>query len=225
MQNWLAPLSPIYVQISAYFPDMWLARALSWGTIAIELSTAVMLLRPRLWHYAIWIAILFHSASVFFVGLTFGVFLSALLAAYPVFATWYGAGEVVVEYQPKKRSHGLLKRISDALDADGLFTWRTGDGLRLLAGGETWRGFAAFRRWVLLTPAFYVAFVALVASPKSVGKLVLQFAPALVDAHWKLSKFGLVLLAVFLAPLPMWNSSRSARATPNREQRVTASAS
>ena len=227
MQNWLAPLSPIYNWMSAHFPDMWLARALSWGTIAIELSTAVMLLRPRLWHSAIWIAIGFHAASVFFVGLTFGVFLSALLAAYPVFATWYGAGEVVLEYQPNKRSHGLLRRVSDALDVDGLFTWRTGagDGLRLLAGQETWRGFAAFRRWVLLTPAIYVAFVALVASPKSLGKLILHVAPVLHDAHWKLSKLGLVLLAVFLAPLPMWRSSRRAQATAKREPRVTAPAS
>jgi hypothetical protein len=214
MQNWLPQYSPSYLQLSQQLPDLWLASFFCWSTILIEFAAAFMLLRRNLWRYTVPLVIVFHATSVFFVGNTFGVFLSALLAAYPVFATWYESGEVEVEHNPGKRTHALLKRLSDLLDRDRLFVWKSGERLRVGAGDECWIGFAAFRRWVLLMPALYMLFVGLIASPKTVAKLEQYFTPEMVPLHWKLAKSGLILLALFLLPLPGWNPTRRAQCAP-----------
>jgi hypothetical protein len=172
----------------ASVPARWWAVGLCWSTITVELSLATMFLIRPLYLLGVWLAILFHSASMVVFKTDFGMFILGLAASYVVFVDW--PARIDVSYDARRPSHARLRRFITLLDADGSTRWTERPGA-LSADDGRWRyeGFAAAKRLLLHLPVLYVVMVVLMCVVKQMAKpallafAVLFFSP-LTDGRW-----------------------------------------
>jgi hypothetical protein len=121
MDNFLgnARGNPFYLALVDVLPRMWVARSLSWGTIAVELAIGLGFLFGRTRAAAVWLAVLFHfGLYAFLLGETFGHFLENLLLAFIVVLDW---PQTPVCLSPRRDSFGMARRIVALLDWDRVF--------------------------------------------------------------------------------------------------------
>jgi len=75
-EHWMIGIeqSPFYTQLSSLLPAMVFSKAMSWSTIAIELTLPLLFLFMRTQMAGVWLAIGFHLGSAIFAQSDFGIF-------------------------------------------------------------------------------------------------------------------------------------------------------
>ncbi|MDQ6707576.1 MAG: HTTM domain-containing protein [Acidobacteriota bacterium] len=171
-ENWAVNRlqQPWYIALDSMLPHMWLARFMCWSTIVTELATVPCLLVPRLYYWAILGNILFQSSLLLFTGTTFTLFFYSTTAASLAFVTWPNS-PIAVVYDPANRFAAQARRLLEAWDLDGLFSWTRDqagavarDTLYLAIGDKTYSGFGAVRMIVLLNPVTYFVIAGAIAA-------------------------------------------------------------
>jgi len=143
---------PIYMKMSAWFPNGWLSVFMSWSTIASEFLVMVGLMNPRWWSKALWLGIGFHLATfIFMFGDTFGHFIQSLGVVYLVFLTW-------PESKAQVTASGRFARALNALDGNDTCAWNPAPGARAIKwerDGATLRGIPALAEILRYHNGFY----------------------------------------------------------------------
>lgn len=184
-ENWAAvtSLHATYHHLSSLLPHLVLSKLLAWSAICTEAALAVGFAIRRLYPYAIWLAVGYHSTLMVAAGRTFGMFYFSLLASYLAFARpWPDGLRAHVRVPRRLRSIRLL-------DTDRAFAWEDGGRLAVDAAEGTLTGFAALRRILRFAPPAFFAFWIVAALPQPdvthrlIGLAVLV-ALAVVAAGW-----------------------------------------
>jgi predicted DCC family thiol-disulfide oxidoreductase YuxK len=171
---------PLYLALDRMLPHLFLARALSWFTIATELGLSVAFLAPRFFPAGIWLSLTLHAGMLLFTGSTFNLFFYGMTASMLIFANW-PAAPVLVLYDGDCGLCARTKRWMERFDLEGMFRWRayqSGAGLafgiseadssrRLYLINDTriYSGFGAFRMMVLWNPISYLLTYVILAAP------------------------------------------------------------
>jgi len=164
-------VQPGYAALSGALPDGWLSRAMSWATIATELSIAVCFLVPRLHRVGIWLGLGLHTGLLVLTDRVFGVFFYAAPASYLAFIEW-PAMIPIWESGASEGAKSLLRR----LDLDGRLEWTTSGSpsespppwpfLRIRWGERTREGLELVRTLLLATPLSFFAGFAVLTIPQ-----------------------------------------------------------
>lgn len=196
--------SGIYIKEQLYFwaasllPERGMALVMSWSTMVIECFLAIGFLLRRFWTKAIWLGLLFHTASVFLTGRTYGMFIYAIPASYLAFSAWPQEPFTVL-YDGDCGFCSRTRRFFEGFDFEGRFRWvpfqetqerhaipeaALLERVYVVGGGKTSGGYAAFQRLLLYNPVTYFTIALLLATPP---------AELIVYRRWLI----LLLLAIF----------------------------
>jgi hypothetical protein len=77
-----------YMNAASIFPPGFLSQMTGIGVIVLQISIAILLIRPRTIIYAMMLALVLHLPMVLLMQMTFGPFLFALVTAYGSLLTW-----------------------------------------------------------------------------------------------------------------------------------------
>jgi len=90
MHNWLvyARENQLFILVSDFFPEMWLAKILSWSSMVIELTIAVLILIKKRHLLVAWIILLFHSILYTMTFFRFGHFYEDIVIILFIFLIW-----------------------------------------------------------------------------------------------------------------------------------------
>jgi hypothetical protein len=160
-ENWAAvtSLHATYHHIAAHLPHLVLAKLMAWSAICTEIALAIGFAIRRLFPYAAWLAVGYHSTLMLTAGRTFGMFYFSLLASYLAIARpWPATGGVAAA--PDRLA--WLRR----LDTDSAFTWERGARLALQTPEEAHAGFAALTRILRYAPPAFMLFWVVAAVPQ-----------------------------------------------------------
>lgn len=88
--NWLANAqeNQLFIAVSDLFPEMWLAKILSWSSMLIEFSIAVLILIKKRHLLVAWIILLFHSVLYTMTFFRFGHFYEDIVIILFIFLIW-----------------------------------------------------------------------------------------------------------------------------------------
>ena len=116
----------------------------------------------KLWPFAIWFGIAYHTSLTFFMNRTFGMFWFAASASYLAFVRWPD-DHTTVRFAPGNYGGRLLGRI----DFEDAFDWQPTrhSGLEVATARGTYRNWRAGGRVLLRNPVTYFAFAVLAAQP------------------------------------------------------------
>ncbi len=78
----------LWAELAGHFPPRVLATFVSWAAIVTEFALAVGFAVKKLWPFAIWFGIAYHTSLTFFMNRTFGMFWFAASASYLAFVRW-----------------------------------------------------------------------------------------------------------------------------------------
>lgn len=153
--------------VSDRFPPLFLGQAAGWVGIVTELVLGIALAFPPLTSVVVAAATVFHAVSVMMAGTTFGIFFAALLFSFPVLFAWPSPGETQARFDPGRRFHAALARLSEKVDREGWVEAEAvpGAALELDLRGRTWRGAPAVALWLLLLPATWFTGAVVLATP------------------------------------------------------------
>jgi len=140
-----------------------LATFVSWAAIVTEFALAVGFAVKRLWPFAIWFGVAYHTSLTFFMNRTFGMFWFAASASYLAFVRWPD-DPATVRFTPGNSWGRLLRRI----DFEGGFDWQPIRRVRfeLATARGTYRSWRAGGRVLLRIPVTYFAFAVVAAQPR-----------------------------------------------------------
>jgi predicted DCC family thiol-disulfide oxidoreductase YuxK len=171
---------PVYLALDRILPHMFLARSMSWFTIATELGLSVAFLVRRFFALGIWFSLVLHAGMLLFTGSTFNMFFYGMTASMLIFADW-PAAPLLVLYDGDCAICTRTKNWLERLDLEGMFRWRpyqSGAGLtygipeadsarrlHLINGTKDYSGFGAFKMMVLWNPISYLVTYAILAAP------------------------------------------------------------
>lgn len=183
MNHWAltSSLAGVYGRVSSLLPGMALAALLGWLVIATEFALVVGFAVRRLFAYAIWLGIAYHTALLAITGRTFGMFYFALPASFLAFVTWPQAPRTVLHGARHRRLRRFLQRI----DVEDAFMWQETDvdRLRFGDGDRPVTGWPALRTILLANPVTAFVLVTLIAAPEPGGLNLRRFiAPVLLLA-------------------------------------------
>lgn len=90
MHNWLvnSQENQFYLSVSGLLPQMWFAKVLSWSSMLIEFTIAVLLLIRKKHLLAVWAIILFHSLLYSMTLFRFGHFFEDIVIILLIFLIW-----------------------------------------------------------------------------------------------------------------------------------------
>ena len=202
-ENWAGNRlhQPVFLAVSSHLPPMLLAKAISWFTVATELSLSGIFLVRRLFPLGIWINLLLHSGMLFFTGSTFTMFFYAMTASMLAFASWPTSPMKVI-FDGDCGFCALTKGWVERFDLEKILDWRpyqSGVGKQygisdadaskrfyLINGDRIYSGFGAFKMIVLCNPISYLVTYTVLAAPGAgdsrfrnvvVALLLLLFSP------------------------------------------------
>jgi predicted DCC family thiol-disulfide oxidoreductase YuxK len=170
---------PVYTGLAPMLPDLMLAKAFCFATIAVELAlSSLWFIRPA-WPRAIWLSLLFHAALLEFTGTTFTMFFYAMEAAVLAFVAW--PRELIVIYDGECGICNDIRRWWSKLDFDGAYLWRPlqsdvgarfgiaraalEERLHFVADGRVYAGFHACKMILLYNPVTSLLLVTMIALP------------------------------------------------------------
>ena len=171
-----------YFRLSSWLPEMLLARAMSWLTIAIEFGIALGLLfrRTRMW--GIWLGLLLAAGQNFLTERTFGVFFYVMPISYLAFVEW-PRSKVLLLYDGDCGFCSRMRRVMERFDLEGLFTWKPfqqpddlhgiseealHQRLYIVTQDKKYSGFAAFKMMALYNPLTYFVLLLPLMLPQGV---------------------------------------------------------
>ena len=166
----------LWAYVTRVVPAVSLAQLACWATILTEFILVAGFLVPRWYRRAIWLGVAYHTTLLLVMNSTFGMFYYAMLASYLAFIDW-PRPQLKVVYQDDLGYVARLLQLLERLDADRLFEWgpfsiahereaRRASPYKILFvldHEQIWRGLAALKRIMLLTPAAYFFAVILLA--------------------------------------------------------------
>ncbi|MCU1261254.1 MAG: hypothetical protein JWO80_4139 [Bryobacterales bacterium] len=171
---------PFYLTLDRLLPHLFLARIMSWFTIATELGLSVAFLVRRLFPFGIWASVTLHAGMLLFTGSTFNTFFYGMTASMLIFADWPDA-PLLVLYDGDCGFCMRTRRWFERFDLEGMFHWRayqSGAGaengvsetdssrrLYLIRGKDIYSGFGAFKMMVLWNPISYLVTYTILAAP------------------------------------------------------------
>lgn len=90
MHNWLvnSQENQFYLSVSGLLPEMWFAKILSWTSMFIEFTIAILLLIRKKHLLALWAIILFHSLLYSMTLFRFGHFFEDIVIILLIFLIW-----------------------------------------------------------------------------------------------------------------------------------------
>ncbi|WP_369999921.1 HTTM domain-containing protein [Winogradskyella sp.] len=90
MHNWLvnSQENQFYLSVSGLLPEMWFAKILSWTSMFIEFTIAILLLIRKKHLLAVWAIILFHSLLYSMTLFRFGHFFEDIVIILLIFLIW-----------------------------------------------------------------------------------------------------------------------------------------
>jgi hypothetical protein len=183
-ENWMVHIlnQPFYITVSSWLPHMTFSWLMSWTTIVIEIALCIGFLVRRLFPWAIWVGIAYHTALLLFTGRTFGLFFYGVLSSYLAFVKWPPLPMTVL-YDAACEFCVKGRRLLEGIDLEDLFHWvpnQPGEPghappedsphrtMQLIADGKTYAGFEALKMILLYNPVTYfvldVILVVLMAS-------------------------------------------------------------
>jgi hypothetical protein len=160
-ENWAAvtSLHATYHHIASHLPHLVLAKLLAWSAICTEFVLAVTFAIRRLFPYAAWLAVGYHSTLMLTAGRTFGMFYFSLLASYLAIARpWPSAGGVAAVPERMRRLR--------LLDTDRTFRWEPGDRLTVATPDHEYAGLWALARILRYAPPAFMLFWVIAALPQ-----------------------------------------------------------
>ncbi|WP_171817139.1 hypothetical protein [Winogradskyella sp. PG-2] len=88
--NWLGNSreNPFFISVSEFLPNMWFAKLLSWFSMLVEFSIAVLILIKKRHVMVAWIIILFHSVLYTIIFFRFGHFYEDIVIILLIFLIW-----------------------------------------------------------------------------------------------------------------------------------------
>jgi predicted DCC family thiol-disulfide oxidoreductase YuxK len=170
--------APAVLNLAAAVQDSSAASgALDWAIVTLRFALAALLLAPRWISAAIWMAVLFETATA--LSGREQIFLNPILAALPALVHW--PQPMLVIYDGDCAICTRIRRWWERIDFDGLFTWtplqseaaarsgipkqRLTESLHLVAGETVTRGFRACKRMLMYHPAAWLILGAAAAIP------------------------------------------------------------
>ena len=172
---------PLYFKLADVLPAMFLPRAMSWMTIAMEVTICLGLLFRRSRTLAIWTGLLLHLGMNVLTERTFGIFFYIMPIAYLAFADWPRPG-ITVLYDGDCGICARTRRFMERLDLEGLFQWQPfqqasdlhgisrealHEQLYLVTQKGKYSGFAAFRMMALYNPITYFVMLVTLLGPQA----------------------------------------------------------
>ncbi len=181
--------NPYYELTHEWFSERWLARLISWGSIAFELSISVLLLF-RKWHRtAFWSIVIFHASMFAFTGFRFGHFFEDALIYLLAFSAW-PEGDIEIVLGTHKRKS--LRKLVTLLNWNGQFrvinaATANAPWLQIRFSNETQTGFRALGSLLRFTPA---TFIFLLFFDTAIQFLFGQYAP------YPVKRYGLYIITM-----------------------------
>jgi hypothetical protein len=88
--NWLvnARENQLFIKVSDVFPEMWLAKILSWSSMLIEFSISIFILVKKRHFLVAWVIILFHTILYTMTAFRFGHFYEDIVIILLIFINW-----------------------------------------------------------------------------------------------------------------------------------------
>ncbi|MBN4085113.1 hypothetical protein JYT89_02090 [Flavobacteriaceae bacterium AH-315-B10] len=158
MFNWLANSgqNEMFIMASNNFPNLWLAKLLSWSSMAIELCIAVFLFFRNKHVLALWTIIIFHTVLYSFTSLRFGYFFEGIIIILLIFVSW-PLGEIKAYF---KINFNWLKKILQLFNLNNQIKWKPIDlkneyWLEVNIDGVLLTNYTALRYIILYSPGFY----------------------------------------------------------------------
>jgi hypothetical protein len=160
-ENWAAvtSLHATYHHIASHLPHLVMAKLLAWSAICTEMVLAVAFAVRRMFPYAAWLAVGYHSTLMLTAGRTFGMFYFSLLASYLAIAAPWPATAGVVSVPERFRRLRLL-------DTERVFTWERGASLTSETADRRYTGVRALARVLRYAPPAYMLFWVVAALPQ-----------------------------------------------------------
>ena len=171
----------LYFKLASWLPAMFLPRAMSWMTIAMEVTICLGLLFRRSRTLAIWTGLLLHLGMNVLTERTFGIFFYIMPIAYLAFADWPRPG-VTVLYDGDCGICTRTRRFMERLDLEALFKWQPfqqaddlhgisrealSERLYVVTDKGKYSGFAAFRIMALYNPITYFMILLTLLGPQA----------------------------------------------------------
>lgn len=159
-----------YGDVSSLLPSMGLAILMSWIAIVTEIVLLGAFCIPRLFPFAIWLGVAYHTGLFLITGRTFGLFWFAILSSYLAFVAWPAAPILV------RRGRDAVSALAAAvtrLDFErGFELQRASHATRLsvVVGDREHHGLDGLVRVLLHSPAVYLAFAVVSARPGIGGR-------------------------------------------------------
>lgn len=154
------------------------AQLLSCAVILLEVALALAFCVPRLFPFAIFTGIAYHTGLVLTAQRTFGLFWYATAVSYLAFVRWPSA-PLDVHMNPGRRGHRFLRAVLSRFDPDGGLAWHDSVGPFRTGAGRS--GVVALLAACVRLPAFLLGVLGLLALP---------------HARYDVACAGLVLLAL-----------------------------
>ncbi len=183
-ENWAAvtSLHATYHHVSTLLPHLVVAKLLAWSAICTEAVLAVWFALPRMYPYAVWLAVGYHSTLMLTAGRTFGMFYFSLLASYLAIARPWPAAGGIARVPERLRALRML-------DTERTFTWEAGARLAVETDAATRTGVPALGRILRYAPPAFMLFwvVAAVPQPDIAHRLIalaVLTALAVIAVSW-----------------------------------------
>lgn len=161
IENWLVNKmeNPVYITISSIFPEMFLARSLSWSVIAVELFIALCFTRRRLFGWGILLGFMLHAGSMVASNGVFGAFVIGTFISYLSFLEF---PPKVLLLLPPKNIFKLFPKLAFLIDPYGKMDVAFGTSdhkFELYLFDQKYAGWKALRHAIVYLPISYFALV------------------------------------------------------------------
>ena len=160
MDNWLgnARENQIYIFIAKFFPEMVFAKLLSWSSMLIELTIAILILNKKTHKLAVWIILIFHTLLYTLTAHRFGHFYEDIVLGLLLFLNWPKHSlKVFIDGQRL----GFFSKIIQFFNFNKSFIWYNEPfnqiyWFKISIDGETEINWNGLRRLLLYSSNFYV---------------------------------------------------------------------
>jgi hypothetical protein len=165
MDTWLgtARENPVYLYVSEFFPELVLAKLLSYIAMFTEFAIAILILFKRTRSLTLWFIIIFHTSLFTLTAFRFGHFIESLAIILLAFLS-IPKEQLLISY--KAHSLHKLKQFFAFLDRDNKQVWSPLDSknshwLSLKTKDKTLYNHDALKDLFLYTPNFFMLMIAI----------------------------------------------------------------
>ncbi len=158
MYNWLvnARQNEMFIMVSNNLPNLWFAKLLSWSSMAMELSIALLMFFRKKHVIALWVIIIFHTVLYSFTSFRFGYFFEGIILFLLIFVNW-PKGDVKAYFN---EGFSWLKKILQLFNLNNQIKWKPIElkneyWLEVNIEGDTLNNYKALRYIILYSPGFY----------------------------------------------------------------------